>query len=81
VKIATALGMWTQGKGTALTQARQSYLRFLTVQMVLSEKKRNPQKGDLEIFNDIAEEINEPGENEISEVTIMNWYYEWRNKV
>jgi len=49
--------------------------------MILSEKKINPQKEDLEIFNDVAEEINNPGENGISEITIMNWYYDWRDKV
>lgn len=78
-KIAMAFGLWSQGKGTAFSKAANIQFKYYVVKNILLEKKINSQKTDLEIFNKIAGEIGN-GE-EVSEITIQNWYYELKDQI
>jgi hypothetical protein len=78
-RIASAIKMYTFGKGNVFTRAQKMWVRFYAIKIVLSEKLLNPEKKDLDIFSDVADGLSD-SDTQVEIATIQNWYYDLRKK-
>jgi hypothetical protein len=78
-KIASALGVYTGGRGTVFSQLQATRLKFRAVEMVIELKLSNPLKRLEDIFSDVAEKLPKRKGKFISNQTVEKWFDELKD--